>query len=291
MKVINTLPLVKVTMEAGVRGENSACVGDILNCKLKVEFLNLEKGEQSGYVHSRTYPYLRRDCWYLIITEQTMTGIAAVEKLPIEENVFEKEFQEKITRTGPIEFTCIIANDSYKGLDQVVRCSVNVVAADPTRQEYQYLPEDADLLKEAKPEEEVDTAAEDSDEDKPEEEQDHDELVRRLKRKGLGKAAEQFKTKREEEKESQNARRTLEEIQDQNPFIPEVLKTLQQVKQEKEQLKQKEQAEAKVAKADKKILGAAREPLPDGLFISFMGYAGPLGWEHFVYVPMTGWSL
>jgi hypothetical protein len=92
MKVINTLPLIKVTMTAEVPGEESVCVGDILNCKLKVEFLSLNKGEQSGYVHSRTYPYLRRDCWYLIITEATMTGIAAVEKLPIEENIFVKEF-------------------------------------------------------------------------------------------------------------------------------------------------------------------------------------------------------
>jgi len=43
-------------------------------------------------VHSKTFPYLRRDNWYLIITEETMTGLAAVEKLTVEEEFFEKEF-------------------------------------------------------------------------------------------------------------------------------------------------------------------------------------------------------
>ena len=79
-------------MTAEVKGEEVVQVGDILTCKLQVEFLNLKEGEQSGYVHSRTYPYLRREGWYLIITDASMTGIASVEKLSIEKNVFEKEF-------------------------------------------------------------------------------------------------------------------------------------------------------------------------------------------------------
>jgi hypothetical protein len=72
-------------MSAEVPGvkESDIRVGDLLNCKLEVEFLNLKRGHQSGYVHSKTYPYLRRDSWYLIITEESLTGLAAVEKLDI----------------------------------------------------------------------------------------------------------------------------------------------------------------------------------------------------------------
>jgi len=92
MIAINALPLIKVKMTAEVQGEEQAQVGDILTCKLRVDFLKLQKGEQSGYVHSNTYPYLRREGWYLIITEETMTGLAVVEKLPVEENFYEKEF-------------------------------------------------------------------------------------------------------------------------------------------------------------------------------------------------------
>jgi len=55
------MPIVKITMTAFVDGEDDIVVGDILTCKLRVDYLNLEKGQKSGYVHSRHYPYLRRD--------------------------------------------------------------------------------------------------------------------------------------------------------------------------------------------------------------------------------------
>lgn len=116
-KVIESLPLVKLKMEAFVPGEDDVVVGDMLTCKLRVDYINLKKGEQSGYVHSKHYPYLRRDTWYLIITDETFTGLAAVEKLNVEEDFFEKEYTERITRAGPIKFTAILCNDCYKGLD------------------------------------------------------------------------------------------------------------------------------------------------------------------------------
>lgn len=53
-----------------VEGEEENVVGDILTCKLTVTYKNLEKGEKSGYVHSKYYPYLKRDNWYLIITDE-----------------------------------------------------------------------------------------------------------------------------------------------------------------------------------------------------------------------------
>ena len=104
-------------MSAYVEGEDDIVVGDILTCKLRVDFHNLNQGQQSGYVHSKVYPYLRRDTWYLIITDEAMNGIAAVEKLLIEENFYEKKYKERLTRSGPIKFTAILVNDSYKGLD------------------------------------------------------------------------------------------------------------------------------------------------------------------------------
>ena len=105
-------------MQAFVDGEPDLIIGDLLTCKLRVDYKNLKKGEQSGYVHSKHYPYLRRDTWYLIVTDETMTGLAAVEKLNVEEEFFEKEYKERLTRAGPINFVAILANDSYKGLDQ-----------------------------------------------------------------------------------------------------------------------------------------------------------------------------
>jgi hypothetical protein len=69
-RCIESLPLVKLTMSAFVEGEEEIVVGDILTCKLRVDYYNLDAGQKSGYVHSNHYPYLKRDNWFLIITDE-----------------------------------------------------------------------------------------------------------------------------------------------------------------------------------------------------------------------------
>ena len=236
-------------MTAQVHGSDNFEVGDILTCKLRVDFVNLEKGQQSGYVHSKHYPYLRRDCWYLVITDETMTGLAAVEKINIDQEFYEKEFQEKISRVGPVKFIALLVNDSYKGLDQVVKVDVQVTEKTVDRIEYQYLEEDMEVVKPPKPEDDEETA-EDSDQDKPEVEIDTDELKRRLKRAGLTKALDAFKKQMDREDKLITEGR-ISEIIKQNPFIPEAIKTIDQIKQEKAEVKKQEEAQVKVDKADK----------------------------------------
>ena len=82
-KCIDALPLVKLTMTAFVEWEDEIVVGDILTCKLRVDYYNMPNGQKSGYVHSKHYPYLKRDSWFLIITDETFTGLAAIEKLVV----------------------------------------------------------------------------------------------------------------------------------------------------------------------------------------------------------------
>lgn len=125
-KCIDALPLVKLSMDAFVEGEDEIVVGDILTCKMRVDYYNIEKGQKSGYVHSKKYPFLKRDNWFLIITDETFTNLAACEKLEIRDNFFEKEFKERISRPGKISFTAILTNDSYKGLDQFSKVEVTV---------------------------------------------------------------------------------------------------------------------------------------------------------------------
>lgn len=147
-KCISMLPLVKLSMSAFVEGEEEIVVGDILTCKLRVDYYNLDKGQKSGYVHSKHYPYLKRDNWYLIITDETFTGLAAIEKLTVTDNFFEKEFKERIQRPGKIAFTAVLTNDSYKGLDQFSKVEVNVVPTAANRTVYQYAKEDIKAIKE-----------------------------------------------------------------------------------------------------------------------------------------------
>lgn len=135
---MTSLPLVKLEMTMFVDGEEDIVVGDMLSCKVEVNFPRLKKGEQSGYVHSHSYQYLRRDKWYLVITDAAHTGIAAVEVLPIEDNTFEQIFKERIVRPGSIAFVAILANDSYKGLDLRLKASVVVYERSKIRQEHKY---------------------------------------------------------------------------------------------------------------------------------------------------------
>jgi len=136
-------------MSAFVDGEEDIVVGDILTCKLRVDYVNMKTGQKSGYVHSKHYPYLKRDNWFLIITDESFTGLAAVEKLSVQDNFFEKEFKERVQRTGKIAFTAILTNDSYKGMDQVAKVEVNVIEESKTRTTINYLKEDLRAIKEA----------------------------------------------------------------------------------------------------------------------------------------------
>lgn len=74
--------------------------------------------------------------------------MAAVEKLQVSGNVFEKEFKERIQRPGKISFTAILTNDSYKGLDQSSKVEVEVVAEAKNRAKIDYTKEDIKAIKE-----------------------------------------------------------------------------------------------------------------------------------------------
>lgn len=180
------MPIVKLTMTAFVEGEDEIALGDILTCKLRVDYLNIEKGERSGYVHSKHYPYLKRDNWFLIITDESFTGLAAIEKLVVTDNFFEKEFKERVQRVGKIAFTAILTNDSYKGMDQISKVEVNVIEQAKNRKDIKYSKEDQKAIKEAGF---VQAALmgdeEDTDEDEEDDVDEHTELLNKLKAAGL----------------------------------------------------------------------------------------------------------
>ena len=86
--VLDALPLITVSMKSYVEGDEECCVGDTLTVKIRAEFKRLKEGQSSGYVHSKSYPFLRTDSWYMVITDPTFQGIAACEKLEFREDFF-----------------------------------------------------------------------------------------------------------------------------------------------------------------------------------------------------------
>lgn len=286
-QVMKSMPLIKMTMKAEVIGEEGFVVGDVLNVNLRIDFLNLEKGQQSGYVHSRSYPYLKKDSWFLILTEQTMTGLAAVEKIDITQDFYEKEIQEMISRPGPINFVAILTNDSYKGLDQLMTCSVNVVERSENRKEYQYKKFDIDAIENPismfQAELEDEETADEIEGGEVKIELDKDELKRRLKEAGLETAFEAFE---EQLVEEQNPKRV-----DDNPFIPEILKNLKQLKEEAELEKKAAENAEKIKEADKMIMAQVREPYGYDDYTKLLGLQCPMIADILIYVPITSWSI
>jgi len=193
-KCIDALPLLDVNIEAGTLGHEEVGVNDLLNVKIKVKLSQLAKGQESGYVHSRQYPFLKRDEWFLLITDRSLSSIAMVEKLDFDgKEEYVKEFQEKVTRTGPINFVVLLVNDSYKGLDILEKVDLEVTEEREKMvgyKEYEYLKEDLVEIKQTStfkrtPPEEIKFDDYSEDEGKPEVETDEAELLRRLKRDGM----------------------------------------------------------------------------------------------------------
>ena len=58
-EVIKVLPLIEVKIEHFVEGEKEIAVGDILTLRITITQLNVKEGEQTGYVHSNQFPFLK----------------------------------------------------------------------------------------------------------------------------------------------------------------------------------------------------------------------------------------
>jgi hypothetical protein len=83
----------------------------------------------------------------LIITDEHLQNLAAVEKLYLTDATYEKEFKERIHRPGRIAFTAILTNDSYRGLDQMKKVEVDVKARATKRKEIEYTKYDVKEVK------------------------------------------------------------------------------------------------------------------------------------------------
>ena len=123
---------------------------------------------------------MKRDNWFLIITDESFTNLAAVEKLEIRDNFFEKEFKERVQRPGKISFTAILANDSYRGLDQFRKVEVMCVAEAKNRTVLDYSKEDLRAIKEQNMLAAALMEEEETDEDEADEVDEHEELRRTL---------------------------------------------------------------------------------------------------------------
>lgn len=167
----------------------------------------------------------------MLITDRSLSSIAMIEKVEFgDSDEWKKEFQEKITRKGPINFVVLFVNDSYKGLDMLENIEFEITEERELMKgykEYEYLKEDLLAVKQTSmfkktPEEEIKLDEYSEDEGKPEKENDEAELLRRLRRDGNEKAAIEWEEHIEQLKVNMKKLHFKEE---KSPFIPKIKRT------------------------------------------------------------------
>jgi hypothetical protein len=68
-KVVQAMPIVEVAAEAFTEDEKTMTMIDAITLRFSVKYTNLKDNEAPGYVHSPSFPFLKRQKWYLIVTD------------------------------------------------------------------------------------------------------------------------------------------------------------------------------------------------------------------------------
>jgi hypothetical protein len=108
--LIKVLPVIDVSAVACTEGETEMTQSDAITLQFKLKLPNLDPREYPGYVHSQEYPFLKKQAWWILITdlnkdktilahkivlrntkntEGRLTPANQVEKEPLNEEIFE----------------------------------------------------------------------------------------------------------------------------------------------------------------------------------------------------------
>jgi hypothetical protein len=148
--LVRVLPHAVCTAVAFTENQKDMVASDFITWQFKVTYPNLTEKEFPGYVHSRSYPFLKKQAWYVMVTDETKNKVVLVHKLmfrsskaeegrvtnleniknePLNETIF--ELRQRLGRPGNFRFLCTFINDSYVGFDQAVPLHFEVKPDDP----------------------------------------------------------------------------------------------------------------------------------------------------------------
>lgn len=165
-KLVRIMPVIDVQAKAFTEGEAEMTSSDAITIQLRLKLTNLNEKEFPGYVHSNNYPYLKKQGWWVIISDmvkdrtilahrvvfhdkkQMEIRVARqedVDKEPLNEEVI--EFRQRFGVANKFQFLATFVNDSYVGFDKEIPLEFEIVKDDPTRVIAEYSKEDVDALK------------------------------------------------------------------------------------------------------------------------------------------------
>ena len=67
--LVRVLPCVDVSARAFTEGENEMTMSDAISLKFTIKYVNLKEKEFPGFAHSTSYPYLKKQGWWILITD------------------------------------------------------------------------------------------------------------------------------------------------------------------------------------------------------------------------------
>ena len=79
--LVRVLPLVSVSATAFTEGEPVSTVTDLVTIRFTIKYDNLKDREFPGFVHSRRYPYLKKQSWWILLTDATKEKTILAHKL------------------------------------------------------------------------------------------------------------------------------------------------------------------------------------------------------------------
>jgi hypothetical protein len=139
-------PLIDLKIECYVEGEKEIAVGDFLTCKLTITQPNLAEGEQTGFIHSNRYPYLKQCQWYMFFTDPEETDFIRMDKIFLKSRLETVDHKQRVMQPGKMTFKVTLKNDSYKGFDKTEIVSVTILK-EAQRAEVVYDVEDVKAMK------------------------------------------------------------------------------------------------------------------------------------------------
>jgi len=67
--LVKVLPVVDVSARAFTEGETEMTVSDAITLQFKIKYVNLNEKEFPGYLHSMQFPYLKKQSWWILVTD------------------------------------------------------------------------------------------------------------------------------------------------------------------------------------------------------------------------------
>lgn len=115
---------------------------DVVTLRFTVKYSNLPDGQAPGYVHSDVFPFLKRQKWYLIVTDAlTKEQVVSFNQFSFKKHKQDKPDEEtnedsneaiimikqRFGKAGKFAFHAFFMCDSYIGFDKEVDLHFSVI--------------------------------------------------------------------------------------------------------------------------------------------------------------------